>query len=519
MGIKRYTAIADTTITNAYKSNLRYRATGSNMGLSDSLEVFRIYGQQDSGSSELSRALIKFPVTGSTSIKTDRTNGNIPASGSVSFYLRLFNAEHPFTLPRDYNMIIAAVSASWTEGTGLDMEDYSDSGSANWNSAISQSSGVTYWTAAGGDYHAEPRYTASFDSGVEDIEVDITALVEQWISGSSAGGSGMGVQNGKENYGIGLFLENESALSSSYTKKFFARGSEFFFKRPIIEARWDSATRDNRGNFFYSSSLAPAADNLNTLYLYNVVRGRLVDIPGIGDGEHIFVSLYSGSKDNTTTSGSALGLSVGGGVTATGHFNATGSKVSTGIYSCSLALTAANDNNTGHYPGTNITKLFDVWHTSSNGTAIGSTVFHTGTITPSVPDTSVINPYPAYVFNITNLRDVYYKNETAQFRLYTRNKNWSPTIYSKANNTPENMPIESGSFKVVRLIDNHDVIAFGTGSDKHTELSYDATGSYFEVDMALLQVGYAYGIKLAFYDSAAQSWNEYPDIFKFRVEE
>jgi hypothetical protein len=81
------------------------------------------------------------------------------------------------------------------------------------------------------------------------------------------------------------------------------------------------------------------------------------------------------------------------------------------------------------------------------------------------------------------------------------------------------MPIESGSFKVVRLIDNHDVIAFGTGSDKHTELSYDATGSYFEVDMALLQVGYAYGIKLAFYDSAAQSWNEYPDIFKFRVEE
>ena len=54
MGIKRYTAIADTTITNAYKSNLTGRATASNMGLSDSLEVFRVYGQQSSGSSELS---------------------------------------------------------------------------------------------------------------------------------------------------------------------------------------------------------------------------------------------------------------------------------------------------------------------------------------------------------------------------------------------------------------------------------------------------------------------------------
>ena len=52
MGVKRYTAEADNTITNAYKPNLRSRATGSNMGLSDSVEVFYIYGQQDSGSSE-----------------------------------------------------------------------------------------------------------------------------------------------------------------------------------------------------------------------------------------------------------------------------------------------------------------------------------------------------------------------------------------------------------------------------------------------------------------------------------
>ena len=121
--------------------------------------------------------------------------------------------------------------------------------------------------------------------------------------------------------------------------------------------------------------------------------------------------------------------------------------------------------------------------------------------------------------NITNLRDRYYRNETAQFRLYTRNKDWQPTIYVKASAVPENLIIESGSFKVVRLVDNLDVIAFGTGSDKHTELSYDTSGSYFEVNMNMLEAGYAYGIKFAFYDDVAQSWNEYPDIFKFRVEE
>ena len=123
MGIKRYTADLDNTITNAYKSNLTTLATGSNMGLSDSLEVFRIYGQESSGSSELSRVLIQFPIT---DITTDRTSGVLPASGSVSFYLRMFNAKHPFTLPRNYNMIVAPVSRSWQEGTGLDMENYSD---------------------------------------------------------------------------------------------------------------------------------------------------------------------------------------------------------------------------------------------------------------------------------------------------------------------------------------------------------------------------------------------------------
>ena len=488
MGIKRYTADADNTITNAFKSNLTTRGTGSNMGLSDSLEVFRIYGQESSGSSELSRVLVQFPVT---SISADRTAGTLPASGSVSFYLRMFNAKHPFTLPRNYNMIVAAVSRSWDEGTGLDMEDYSDQGTSNWVNAVSSSAGITAWTAAGGDYHAEPRFTASFDNGTEDIELDVSELVEQWIAGT------------KQNYGFGVFLENETAASSSYTKKFFARGSEFFYKRPVIEARWDSARKDNRGNFFYSSSLAPAADNLNTLYLYNYVRGRLVNIPSVGTGE-ILVSLYSGSANNSVPAGSKLLLSKGGGVVADLHTNATGGYVSTGIYSCSLAITASS-------PA--LTTLFDVWH------AGGTELFTGSAIEPEVVVANSYTPYSKYVMNITNLRDRYYRNETAQFRLYTRNKDWFPTIYVKASSIPDNTIIESGSFKIVRLVDNSDVVAFGTGSDNHTQLSYDSSGSYFELDMSLLEAGYGYGIKFAFYDDVAQSWNEYPDVFKFRVEE
>ena len=88
MAIKRYFADADNTITNAYKEDLVTRGTGSNMGQNDLVEVFSIYGQESSASSELTRFLIKFPVS---TMATDRTNENIPASGSVSFYLKLFN--------------------------------------------------------------------------------------------------------------------------------------------------------------------------------------------------------------------------------------------------------------------------------------------------------------------------------------------------------------------------------------------------------------------------------------------
>ena len=40
MAIKRYIATKDNTISDAFKSNLTGTASGSNMGFSDSLEVF-----------------------------------------------------------------------------------------------------------------------------------------------------------------------------------------------------------------------------------------------------------------------------------------------------------------------------------------------------------------------------------------------------------------------------------------------------------------------------------------------
>ena len=305
MAILRYTASADTTITNAYEAGLVNRGTGSNMGYADSLEVFSIYGQ-DSGSAgqsqELSRILIQFPID---TIKANRTAGKIPASGSVSFYLKMFNAETPWTLPQDFNLVVAPVSASWSEGAGLDMDNYQDLGEANWG--LRQTG--TNWTNDGGDYHTGSNYTIAFPQGYEDLQHDVSHIVEEWITYlDTPAGDGVIKSNG---FGIRLTASQEAyaladgangtiqnlvgATQSYYTKKFFARSTEYFFKRPVLEARWDGRTTDDRENFFYSSSLAPAADNLNTLVFYNYIRGRLVNIPAAGAGS-LLVSFYSSSN-------------------------------------------------------------------------------------------------------------------------------------------------------------------------------------------------------------------------------
>ena len=488
MALKRYFADKDNTITNAYQGNLVTRGTGSNMGLADTLESFSIYAQATSSSLEASRVLIQFPVTSSiidgvTTILQDRTSGKIPASGSVNFYLRMFNVAHDQTVPKNFTLITTPVSQSWQEGNGVDLDNYTDltynGTGSNWINARAH----TPWTNEGGDFltasaYSQFNYSQVFQKGTEDLGVDITGLVEQWIKGTGAGGLG--------NYGVGVFLTSsqENANQSYYTKRFSARSSEYFFSRPIIEARWDNSRKDNRGNFIVSSSALSATDNLNTLYIYNYYRGQLKNINSVDTGP-IYVSLHT-----SASSGQQL--------TATPSNPITGGYVSTGIYSASFALY------------TTASTVYDRWFS-------GSTYYNTGTFSVSTHNPEDYFNIPQYVTTITNLKRQYSRKSDSRFRLFTRLKDWSPTIYTVASTAIQNYFVEDAFYKVYRVIDNKDVISYGTGSTNHTKLSYDTSGSYFDLDMNLLESGYLYGIKFLYYLNG--SYEEQKQDFTFRVEE
>ena len=483
MSVKRYVADADNSITNAFKSNLTTRGTGSNMGSSDILETFYLFAQANSSSSEQMRILVNFPVS---TISTDRTAEKIPASGSVNFYLKMSNAPHSQTLPTKFTLTVSPISRSWVEGYGLDMENFSDLGVSNWMSASTSASGDDGgWVSEGGDYltasateYTSVNYSQYFPIGTEDLEVDITALTEEWISSAIT------------NYGVGVHLTSseEAGSRSFYTKMFFARGSEFYYKRPHIEARWDSSVTDDRNDFVLSSSLLPASDNLNKLYLYNKFRGKLVNIPEAGTG-NIYVSLYSGS---TAPVGARLPLQGG-------DFVVTGGYVSTGIYSASVAM------------GTNLDQVFDVWHND------GGTEYYTGSAITVRDHLASPDDAPGeYITKMTNLKSKYSTQETPRFKLYTRTKDWSPTVYTIASSQIENATINNMFYRLDRVSDNYEIIPYGTGSIEFTKLSYDKSGNYFDFDMSLLQAGYEYAFRFMILEYG--EYKEQPEVFKFRVE-
>lgn len=670
MAIKRYVSNADNTITNAYKANLTTRGTGSNMGESDVLEVFSIFGHASTSSVEKSRALINFPVT---TISTDRTNGDIPESGSVKFFLKVFNCPHGQTLPKQFDMAVLPISQSWNEGRGLDMEEYLDEDVSNWEVAsntkrpnitdvkilttvdsnlnqkyfslynadnkrfnfwFQQSSGDTFsgsvpgqeviipltgseagglytvrniarvirqavnnaytstapvdgqstsplglsasisfedtndstnatvritttgsagqsgsfqgnlstdhvtvttvqqggrtrWTNAGGDFHEVgytpgknlPHYAQTFTKGTENLEINITALVEEWIAAQSVD------DPDREAYGVMLKMsgsfEDGTRDRSYYTKKFFARGSEFFYKRPIIEARWDDSISDDRGNFFLSSSLVLPEDNLNRLYLYNVVKGRLRDIPVLrlktsvaantGSAQHFNTKIYlqifpSGNIKNATIAASLKPktLPIGGGVTVNNAKVITGSWVSTGIYSASFAFTGSEK------------EIFDVWSAGPNG---GDQLVTGSTFTVKKFSSLDYQPNTRFITTIKNLKSSYSQSDRARFRIFARHKDWQPNIYTVAKNTAEPTIVEYGYYRVFRIIDEFDVIPFGSGSGqqaKYTKLSYDKNGNYFDLDMSLFESGYQYGIQFVYNVDGRHVVQE--EIHKFRVE-
>jgi hypothetical protein len=435
MAVFRIFPSKDTWITNRTIDNdISTLATGSNHGRSPALNVFAFLPDITSSSIDLGRILTQFDLTNLSGKIYEE--GIIPSS-SVSYVLKMFDMRHTNTVPTSYDLFAFPLSRSWDEGVGIDDDRDTDGGVANWLQPVSTAD----WVTTGSDFLTTEYGSGSqhFDEGNEDLEMDITDIVVNWLTGSiSNNGLALKLGDTEENSG-GFF----------FRKVFHGRESLFVENLPYLEARWDSVIKDNRENVAYDQS--------NTLYMYNVVRGELANLT-----EPITVRL----QDHV----------VGNSASYSGEFAAT--RVSTGIYSVTF-----NIENTASFSAS----WSDIWFS-------GSRAHMTGTFRPLVLTGSQVDQYDEFDIDVTNLKRVYGVDEEARVKVNVRKRDYVTHlgVLPSASLDMEREYIEKMYFGVMNNETGDMIVPFGTGSLSHTQLSYDGDGNYFNLWMNSFVPGFTY---------------------------
>lgn len=175
-----------------------------------------------------------------------------------------------------YDLIAFPINKDWDEGRGYDLyqenylvKQYGNplaTGYSNWNSATL----MTSWDEPG--VYTNPTAstavtyysTQHFDIGNEDIEMDITDIVRDWLSG------------GTENNGIGIAYRRDYELLSTdtrYIASFFTEKTNSFNK-PYIEVSYSQSFEDDR--------LQVSNNRTSRLFLYTFAGNDAVNYYSAG---------------------------------------------------------------------------------------------------------------------------------------------------------------------------------------------------------------------------------------------
>jgi hypothetical protein len=166
------------------------------------------------------RALIQFDIT---EISKSISNGSI---ANPQFRLKL-NVARELEMPIKYEIYAFPISESWVMGDGYVSDGGSEYG-ASW--LYRDNKDGTLWSNTGSSYIQSPSITQSFDYQVGDINMDVTPIVNSWLSGSLA------------NNGIVLISSDEfSSTSTGMGLYFFSKDTNTIYE-PILDVGWDDVS-------------------------------------------------------------------------------------------------------------------------------------------------------------------------------------------------------------------------------------------------------------------------------------
>jgi hypothetical protein len=219
--------------TSSYDASIYLQQPEQNSGRDEILEVGKLYY---GSTKDITRSLLKFNTN---QISSSISENNITGSWKVFLNLRSANAEE---IPLEYTIYANAVSQSWAMGTGTKFDNITSDG-VSWK----YRDGISTWqdnviggtavfatgttgsaNAEGGTWYLSGSTSQSFNYEPDDIRMDVTGIINLWISGSLPN-NGIIIHHG---------LENENDELDYGLLKFFSKETNTIYE-PKLELVWD----------------------------------------------------------------------------------------------------------------------------------------------------------------------------------------------------------------------------------------------------------------------------------------
>ena len=265
------TASKDTYITNKIISN-KFRATDANVGYAGTLDIFKLYAESTSGSSdtpkELSRALINFDLSPLVSLASSSLDLN---SSTFEAKLKLYDILGGQATPSNFNLVVYPLSRSFDEGIGRDVASFGDLDSCNFITASYATGSTQLWAMSGanstglmGSRNIDVMTSGNLGSGIvdfgssqkfpegnEDLNVNVSTIISASLSNILH----------IEGFRISLSGSEETDQKSRFVKRFSSRHASNKLKVPQLHISWDDTIEDHHNDFIFDVSDAIAEPN------------------------------------------------------------------------------------------------------------------------------------------------------------------------------------------------------------------------------------------------------------------
>ena len=202
------------------------------------------------------------------------------------------------------NVHVSATTACWDEGVGYDYKSSWDFQNMRTDKSYSERPSNYYKATTlqswlypgiynnGGTPAVSIIDTQHFDNGNENIVFDMSAEINNILSGGTPDDCG---------YGVAFFAryENMTGLTESYSVGFYTKYTQTFYE-PYLESNYDDTIEDARANFYEGKT--------NCLYLYVNAGGNPVDLDylpnvTIYDNSNQIVSALTSTNISKVTKG------------------------------------------------------------------------------------------------------------------------------------------------------------------------------------------------------------------------